>query len=286
MTDLVNNLSGLAALATLTDPQWRNAPTEHDPEYFRVWQRVSLALQRWLRDGVARAYFEDLSSFENRQAAYPVIVYQASRLCHGRPRTEFTYDLRDYPECRTTLAMSWKLTGRAIQALLRGIGQRLHAAGRTELAHRYAPVWHQDVLVAVQKKPKAYVDLLMAESALINAAIDLGTERSMKAANRFAKTVHLNLRKVYGMDLQALGVGILEEATRVLAQHSAGCVDNLGDAGAAENRDAPAAGSPNPRIAGEEDGDDGRTDGGCQMRNAGIVADVDAGRRDPAGQIV
>ena len=75
----------------------------------------------------------------------------------------------------------------------------------TELAHRYAPVWHQDVLVAVKKKPKPYVDLLMAESAVINAAIDLGTERSVEAANRFGKAVHLNLRKIYGMDLQSAG---------------------------------------------------------------------------------
>ena len=140
-----------------------NAPTERDPEYFRAWQRVSLALQRWLRDQVAGAYFEDLARFENRLAAYPMIVYQASRLCHGRPRTEFTYDLRDYPECHTTLAMSWKLTGRAIQAVLGRIEQRLCEAGMTGLAHRYAPVWHQDVLVAVKKKPKPYVDLLMAE---------------------------------------------------------------------------------------------------------------------------
>ena len=156
----------------------------------------------------------------------------------------------------------------------------------TELAHRYAPVWHQDVLVAVKKKPKPYVDLLMAESAVINAAIDLGTERSVEAANRFAKTVHLNLRKVYGMDLQALGVGALEEATRALAQIAASRSDDLGDAGALENSDVRAAGSPDARIAGEEDGDDGRADGSGQMRDAGVVADVDARRRDPAGQLV
>jgi len=271
---------------TLIDPQWLNAPTERDPGYFQAWQRVSLALQRWLRDQVAAAYFQDLAHFENRPAAYPIIVYQASRLCHGRPRTEFTYDLRDYPECRNTLISSWKLTGRAIQAVLRGIELRLNDAGMTELAHRYAPVWHQDVLVAVKKKPKAYVDLLMAESAVINAAIDLGTERSMEAAHRFGKTVHLNLRRVYGMDLQALGDGSLEEATRVLSQSRASGGDDLGDTGTIEYTDMRAAGSPDARIAGEEDRDDGRSDGGGQMRDAGVVADVDAGRRDPAGQIV
>ena len=271
---------------TLTDPSWRNAPTERDPAYFRVWQRVSLALQRALRDRVAAAYFDDLTHFENRVAAYPVIVYQASRLCHGRPRTEFTYDLRDYPECRTTLATSWKLTGRAIQAVLAHIECRLNNAGMTELAHRYAPVWHQDVLVAVKKKPKPYVDLLMAESAVINSVIDLGTERSAEAANRFARTVHLNLRKVHGTDLQGLGAGALEEATRVLAQSQASRGGNFSDTGPFQDGDMRAAGSPDARIAGEEDGHHRRTHGGCQMRDAGVVADVDARRRDPAGQLV
>jgi hypothetical protein len=271
---------------TLIDPEWLNAPTERDPGYFQAWQCVSLALQRWLRDQVADAYFLDLAHFENRPAAYPIIVYQASRLCHGRPRTEFTYDLRDYPECRTTLISSWKLTGRAIQAVLKGIELRLNEAGMTELAHRYAPVWHQDVLVAVKKQPKAYVDLLMAESAVINAAIDLGTERSVEAANRFGKTVHLNLRKVYGMDLQSLGAGTLEEATRALSQSRVSGRDDLGNTGTLQNGDPLAAGSPDARIAGQEDGDDGRTDGGGEMRDSGIVADVDASRRDPASQLV
>jgi len=271
---------------TLTDPQWLNAPTERDPEYFWAWQRVSLALQRWLRDQVASEYFQDIARFENRPAAYPVIVYQASRLCHGRPRTEFTYDLRDYPESSTTLGGSWKLTGRAIQAVLLRIELRLNQEGMTELAHRYAPVWHQDVLVAVKKKPQPYVDLLRAESAVINAAIDLGTERSAEAANRFAKTVHLNLRKIYGMDLQRLGAGALEEATHALAHARAGRGDHSGNRGVLEDPSPRAAGSPDTRIAGEEDRNHRRAHRGCQMRDAGIVADVDARRRDPASQLV
>jgi hypothetical protein len=243
-------------------------------------------LQRWLRDQVAGEYFQDLARFENRPAAYPVIVYQASRLCHGRPRTEFTYDLRDYPESSATLASSWKLTGRAIQAVLARIERRLSQAGMTELAHRYAPVWHQDVLVAVKKRPQAYVDLLRAESAVINAAIDLGTGRSAEAASRFAKTVHLNLRKIYGMDLQRLGAGALEQATHTLAHARTGRGGNVGNHGVLEDHDTRAARSPDARIAGEEDCDDRRSHGGGQMRDAGIVADVDARLGDPAGQII
>ena len=206
----------LAATLALTDPAWLEAPSERRPAYFPVWQSVSLALQRWLRNRVAEAYFEDVARFEDRPAAYPVIVYQGSRLCHGHPRTEFTYDLRDYPECDTTLEASWKMTGRAIQMVLRRIERRLLESGMVELAHRYAPVWHKDVLVSVQKKPRPYVELLMAEATLINAVIDLGTERSVQAANRFGVCVNLNLRKIGGIDLRWLGMGVLEETTRVL----------------------------------------------------------------------
>ena len=276
MTDQL--CSSYKATSALTDPEWRNAPTEHDPGYFWAWQRVSLALQRWLRDQVADGYFEDLAHFENRLTAYPMIVYQASRLCHGRPRTEFTYDLRDYPECRTTLIMSWKLTGRAIQAILARIEQRLSDAGMIELSHRYAPVWHKDVLVSVQKKPSPYVELLMAEAALINAVIDLGTERSVQAANRFATCVNLNLRKMCGMDLRELGTGVLVEATRAL--------NHLINGGVLEDSDMLSTGSPDVRIGGQKNGDDGSAYSGRKMGDPGIVADIDARCGEPAGQVV
>ena len=277
----------LAAASAVTDPLWRNAPSERQPEYFPVWQSVSLALQQWLRNRVAEAYFEDGTRFADRPAAYPVIVYQAGRLCHGHPRTEFTYDLRDYPDCTTTLEASWRMTVRAIQTVLRRMEGRLLAAGMTELAHRYAPVWHKDVLVSVQKKPKPYVEMLMAEAAVINAVIDLGTERSVRAANRFGSAVNLNLRKIFGMDLRGLGRGVLEEATRVLAGlegRSSG--DHLIDGGVFDDRDSRPSGSPDARISSSKNGDDGSADGGRKMGDAGIIPDIDARGGEPARQFV
>jgi len=268
----------LAATLALTDPVWLNAPSERQPAYFPVWQSVSLALQRWLRNRVAEAYFQDIARFVDRPAAYPVIVYQASRLCHGHPRTEFTYDLRDYPECDTTLEASWKMTGRSLQTVLRRIECRLLDAGMVELAHRYAPVWHKDVLVSVQKKPRPYVELLMAEAALINAVIDLGTERSVQAANRFATCVNLNLRKMCGMDLRELGTGVLVEATRAL--------NHLINGGVLEDSDMLSTGSPDVRIGGQKNGDDGSAYSGRKMGDPGIVADIDARCGEPAGQVV
>jgi hypothetical protein len=239
----------LAATLALTDPAWVNTPAERHAAYFGVWQRVSLALQRWLRERVGDEYFRDLARYEDRDSAYPMIVYQASRRFHGRPRTEFTYDLEDFPECQATVASAWKMIGQSMQTVLERIEKRLYEAGRADIAHRYAPVWHQDILNAVRKKPKRLVELLSAESAVINAVIELGTQRSVDAANRFARAVTMNLRNVHGLDMRGLSIGVLEEATRALTQSDAGRGQHLLDRRMVQNRDVRAAWRPDFRIA-------------------------------------
>jgi hypothetical protein len=255
----------LAATLALTDPAWTNAPDERHLSYFPVWQRISLALQRSLRAWTAAAWFRDISRYEDRDVAYPMIVYEATRLCYGRPRTEFTYDLRDYPDCRATLAQAWKMTGRSLQTVLARTERRLYDAGMPALARRYSPVWYQDVLVAVRKKPKKFVELLAGESAVINSLIDLGTDRSVASINGFARTANQVLRKVCGMDLRTLGVRALEETTRILEEKAPGPVENVLDRGPFENLDARASGGPNPRIGRKEDRDHGNPHGSRQM---------------------
>ena len=64
--------------------------------------------------------------------------------------------------------------------------QRLYLFGMPALARRYAPIWYEDMTVAVRKRPRRYVEALAKESAFINAVIDLGTQRSIAAVSRFA----------------------------------------------------------------------------------------------------
>lgn len=237
-----------AATCALTDPLWRAAPPERDPEYFPTWQRVSLALQRWLRDQTAARYFRDPARFADRAECYPLIVYQACRPFFGRPRTEFTYDLRDFPWCEDSLEASWKLTGRGIQRVLSGIEQRLLDLGQESLARRYSPVWHEDVLVAVRRKPKAYASLLAREAAVINAVIDLGTQPKVANVNRSAKIVNLQLRKFHGEDMRALGCGVFEEATRALARYGQSLGDDVLDRWPLHHPHLPAPGSPHARV--------------------------------------
>ncbi len=218
----------LAATLALTHPAWTAAPSEREPFYFPVWRGVSVALQRSLRAWIAAEYFRDLARYQDRDSAYPMVLYTASRLYYGRPRTEFTYDLSDYPDCENTLAAACKMIGNMLQAKMANAESLLWDAGMPAVSRRYAPVWHQDVMAAVRKKPQRFVALLAAESVLINALIGLGTERSATAVNRFAKAANRGLRNIYGMDLRKLGVSVLHEATRVLgAQQTAGGGQNV-----------------------------------------------------------
>ncbi len=240
----------MAATCALTDPLWSNGPSERDATYFGTWQRVSLALQRWLRDRVAEAHFSDAARIEDRPLSYPIIVYQAARPYFGKPRTEFTYDLRDFPWCDDTLAASWNLTGRHIQRILAGLEDRVRATGQEALARRYSPVWHQDVLVAVQRKPKAYANLLAREAAIINAVIDLGTQPKHATIDRSAKIINRQLRKMHGLDLRFLGCSLFEEATRVLSQRAGGGFDDSADIWPLEDPGMLASGRPDLRIGG------------------------------------
>jgi hypothetical protein len=275
-----------AATLALTDPAWRDTPPERDPEYFRVWQRVSLALQAALRQWIAQEYFEDLARLADRTASYSMAVYQCSRPFRGKPDNEFTYDLRDYPDCRATLASASKPTGSHVQAVLRTLEQRLLDAGQSALARRYAPLWHEDVVILTRKKPRRFAELLAGESAIINAVIDLGRERTPAAVARCARTINTTLRNVEGLDLRKLGVAILEEATRALTQTAAGHGQDFFDTGVFEDRHVRPSGRPHARVGGEKNGDDRDTDGGGQVSDAGVVADVQARGREPARELV
>jgi hypothetical protein len=218
---------------------WSELPSETDPRYFQSWQRVSLALQKGLRAWIPEAYFgSGVSRYEDRDVAYALVVYEACRVFYGRPRTEFTYDVAD----PGMLPAALRSIGRTMQTVLGRVQNRLHEAGRPELGRRYAPVWHLDILNAVQKKPRRLIGLLATESAVINALIDWGTIQSVGAEKRFGKAV-VSAARIYGPDAGELREKVLSETVRVLDELTNGGED-LVDRGVLENRDAFAARSP------------------------------------------
>jgi len=201
-----------AAMLLATHPAWTNAPDELHPRYFQVWQNVSVSLQKALRTWIPEIFFRDPARYEDRDAAFPLLVYAASRPCRGRPRTEFTYDVVD-PEA---LPCALNLIGTSLKTVLAKVERHLYECGRPELALRYAPLWHEDVLRAVQKRPRPLIGLLADEAALVSAVIDLGATRGMNAVKPFSKAASQALRSLYGEDLRPLAFKLLDEATRVL----------------------------------------------------------------------
>ena len=202
-----------AAALLARDTAWQSAPEESHPRYFETWQGVSLAVQEGLRQWIPELYFEDIERYEDREDAYPLLVYAASRRSPGRPRTEFTFDIAD-PEA---LDFALRIIGRSLQNVLARVEQRLREAGRPVLARRYAPVWHEDIQRTVRQKPRRLLDLLAREAALIDGLIGLGAARSMNAVKPYVRTTHTSLRQMQGQDMRALGLRVIDRATESLA---------------------------------------------------------------------
>jgi len=193
---------------------WPTAPPESHASYFRTWQHVSVALQKALRVWAPELYFRDLGRLEDRDAGYTMVVYSACRLSYGHARTEFTYDIAD----EATLPAAVRAIGCGIERGLTRLEARLEASGRAELARKYSPLWYQDVLATVKKRPQRLVTLLAREAKLIDAVIDLGTQRNRAAARKFETRSNSALRNVGGVDMRGLLPGLLNEVTIVLEQ--------------------------------------------------------------------
>jgi hypothetical protein len=193
-------------------PVWLAAPSERTRGYFQVWRDVSVALQEYLRRAVPEIYFRDPARYENRRVAWPLIVYQALRPCRGLPQTEFTFDIAK-PE---TLTEALRLVGRPLQEILGEVQGRLAESGRGELSRRYAPMWREDIVRAVEERPRRLLAVLGDEAALVDAVITLGAARSLGMVKPFVRQVMTTLHSFYDCDLRELAAPLLVEATRAL----------------------------------------------------------------------
>ena len=198
----------------LERPPWADSPEESVPFYFRSWQRVSIALQKTFRQHASEVYFRDPARLRILEPAYTLIVFSACRPFYGRPRCDFTYDVAD----AKTFHSAWRSLGNSLRTALAPIERRLRDAGDVELAHRYAAVWHLDVLRSVKKRPRPFIRLIAREAKLVEAVIDLGTRRGKNAALRFQRIAENTLLNFHGVDMTELIPVLLEEATRVLAE--------------------------------------------------------------------
>ena len=209
---LAAKLRDEAAMLLAMHPAWTGAPHERHPAYFRTWRAVSVAVQKALRCWIPEIYFQDPARYEDRDAAFPLLVYAASRPCRGRPQSEFTYDLAD----EEVLPRALYQIGASLQGVLETVERGLYDRGFPALARRYAPRWHHDVLRAALRKPRPLLRLLGDEAAVVNALVGLGSGRRMQAVKPFARAASMTLRTMYGEDLRPLAHGLLDVATRTL----------------------------------------------------------------------
>ncbi len=209
-----------AAETIATHPAWLAAPPERARSYFRVWQSVSVALQEYLRRATVEFYFRDPARFEDRKRAWPLLVYAAMRPFRGVARTEFTYDIAH----AGTLEAALSMIHRPFQDILARTQQHIEASGREELSRRYAPLWCEDILRAVEEDPRRLLAVLGDEAALVDAVITLGASRNLSMVKPFARQVMTTLRSFYDADMRGLAAPLLSAATegleRALLQRS------------------------------------------------------------------
>jgi hypothetical protein len=219
-------------------PAWTGAPVERQRNYFRTWRSVSVALQEMLRRKSLEIYFRDISAYEDRAAAWPLLVYHALRPSRGVPETEFTYDIGDV----AVLDEALKLMQRPMRDLLEAARVRLLAADRPELSRRYAPIWHEDVVRAVRAKPRRLLALLGDEAMLIDAFITLGASKDLAQVKPFTRRIMTTLRSFYDCDMRELAEPLLEEATRALDQaRIEACQNHVRQNQAQKSRPRPTA---------------------------------------------
>ncbi|MGE5645250.1 MAG: hypothetical protein ACM336_05600 [Acidobacteriota bacterium] len=210
---------------------WLRAPAENEPEFFPVYAKVSVAVQRAMRTWLPFVYFHDIGRYEDLLAALPLVFYQSTRPFYGRPKSEFAYDLIS-PECPGIAGAP--LAIEQLSRELRKVAQALRATGRDRLAEYYAPWRAPEILAGIVRRPRLINALITGDALFIHGLVRLGLEARklagmlasdpMKAtrklvefASDFAALFHRRLRRLYGgRDFAAFGTLLLVEATRAM----------------------------------------------------------------------
>jgi hypothetical protein len=218
-TTLTLSVPGQAAAA------WLRGPGERDADFAGTYARMSVAVQRAMRNWLPFVYFSDLNRYDRTTMAYPLLVYQCSRPFPGKGRTEFTYDVMD----RHSTARARRKLSPAVTRELERVEQLLVDAGKTDTAQLYAPKRAPKVLTAVENNPRMLDSLLYADSVFVEQLIQLGIHAGKLAhgeqtamnlalfVRSLVKTFHGRLKRLYGrQEYLSFGSLLLVEATSAL----------------------------------------------------------------------
>jgi len=205
------------------DARWLSAPVENSVDFLPAFGAISSAVQIALREQLPLAYFRRLEEFRDRQKANAVLLFQATPPFHAKVRTDLTYDVLN-PGVLQILARRAKP---GLAQVLSNVEATLRAANLLELAGQYSPRRAVDILTSVQRQGRSrrsLLNMIRAESVLINALVQLGGAHELSAAKQrarmasFCRKWNYQLRHICtGKDFSPLAPSILEAATEALA---------------------------------------------------------------------
>ncbi len=222
------SLGGDAAAA------WTRTAPEDSVEFFRQFARVSLAVQRTLRQWLPAVYLAEGTRLADPELALPMLVYRHARPYAGKYRGEYALD----PMSRETLEAAFRSARPMLKPALDAVETAL--AG-DDAAARYSVANRRKLLDGLERCPRRLRGLLAAELALIDLLIAFGVECRhwgerlgdpwfepklvRRAAARFAKVLRYRLRRVYGnADYTHLAPLLLLEATAALSEGDRGAI--------------------------------------------------------------
>jgi hypothetical protein len=184
--------------------------------------RISLTLQAALREHVPDIYFADAGRYENVKAAYPMLVYQASRPFRGKVRTELTYDVLN----PRSLAALFRRAKAGLVPLLERVEGQLRLQEQPDLADKYLSKRAGDIIQSVQRlsvSRRLLYLLVRGEGALLDALIELsgfGNYSPSEQVKRWAalgRRWNYQLRHLYpGRDFTSLAPLLLGAVSKVI----------------------------------------------------------------------
>lgn len=209
------------------DDLWLDAPTESTPGFLDAFSKVSMALQKALRQLLPAAYFADLERYHDLEIARSVLIYQASSIYRGKRRWDLTRDVMNPP----AVALLIRKARKPLAEKLTHVEAILRASGLENVAPEYSRRRLRYILRRVQRlrRSRRCLGILMrGESAMVDALVQLGGLRYLPPKEqKRRKTVWkkkwiTELRRMYPQsNFEAFAPVLLDAATRALREYFA-----------------------------------------------------------------
>jgi len=201
---------------------WDRAPEESNPDFFRTFRDVSLAVQNCLRERVPPVFLADARIFKEPNLVYAMLIYSISRPFRPAAATDLTYDPID---------ASWfvrfaKTSRRGLAPRLRAVYDRLQREQAGDVSLPYGPRRAAKAIRAVRKytQSQELLSRLVAGEAALVADLQrlagLGAldprERKHREA-RFFREFQTHLKRMCPRcDSSPLAPVVLRAATQAL----------------------------------------------------------------------